>query len=692
MKNKASLFIVFYIILSITVFGQLDRSKKPLPGPAPNIQIGDYEMFELPNGLKVIVVENHKIPKVNYKLIINRDPIAEKENAGYVEVTGQLLRTGTKNRTKAQLDEQIDFMGASLNTSSSSINGSCLSKYSDKLFEILSDVVLNSEFKQEELDKIKVQTKSGLASQKDEPKEIAARVRSTVLYGKDHPYGELETETTIDNISLSTCNEYYKTYFVPNIAYLAIVGDITLSEAKEMVSKYLGSWEKKEVAKLEYKTPKAPLVRKVTISNRSNSVQSVVTVAYPLDLKIGTVDQIKAQVVNAILGGSATARLFMNLREKHAYTYGAYSSLNPDELIGNFTASCEVRNSVTDSSVAEIIAEMNRIRVEKITETELQSTKNYLTGSFARSLEDPQTIANFALNIERYNLSKDFYKTYLTVLNSLTVDDIYNAANQMIKPNNAYIVVVGNAVEIEGRLKRFSQTGKIDYLDIDGNTYDPNAKKLPEGLTVEKVISDYITAIGGKENLEKITSATVVMGGKTPMGEFTVNIMKKAPNKLYQKIDAGMFVQETVFDGEKAKQSAMGQSKAIEGSELESLKFEGSIEPYLNLEAYGIKAELTGMETIDGKDLYKVTLTFQSGKKSSHYFDSVTGLKNRDVNTLESPQGNFTQTTIYDDYKEINGVKFAHKYTQSMAGQTFELTASSIELNKNIPDSQFEVK
>ncbi len=692
MKNKASLFIVFYLIMSVSMFGQLDRSKKPLPGQAPNIQIGDYETFELPNGLKVIVVENHKFPKVNYKLIINREPILEKEFAGYVETTGELLRTGTKNRTKVQLDEQIDFMGASLNTSSSSITASCLSKYSGQLFEILSDVVLNSQFKQEELDKIKVQTKSGLASQKDDPNEIAARVRSSVLYGNDHPYGELVTETTVDNISLDVCNNYYKSYFVPNIAYLAIVGDITLSEAKEMVTKYLGTWEKKEVAKLEYKTPKAPLVRKVTISNRSNSVQSVVTVSYPLDLKIGTVDQIKAQVVNAILGGSATARLFMNLREKHAYTYGAYSTIGPDQLIGNFKASCEVRSSVTDSAVAEIIAEMNRIRVEKITDTELQAVKNYLTGSFARSLEDAQTIANFALNIERYNLPKDFYKNYLTVLNSLTIDDIYNAANQMIKPNNAHIIVVGNSAEIEEGLKKFSQTGKIDYVDIDGNKYDPNTKKLPEGLTVEKVIANYITAIGGKENLEKITTGSVVMSGKTPMGEFTVNIIKKAPNKLYQKIDAGMFVQETIFDGVKGKQSAMGQSKDIEGSDLESLKFEGAIEPYLNLAAYGVKAELSGMETIDGKDLYKVTLTYQSGKKSTNYFDSVTGLKNRDVNVLESPQGNFTQTTIYDDYKEVSGIKFAHKYTQSMAGQTFELNASSIEINKNVPDSQFEIK
>ena len=176
------------------------------------------------------------------------------------------------------------------------------------------------------------------------------------------------------------------------------------------------------------------------------------------------------------------------------------------------------------------------------------------------------------------------------------------------------------------------------------------------------------------------------------MGEFTVNIIKKDNGKLYQKIDAGMFVQETVTDGIKAKQSAMGQSKMLEGNDLEQLKFESAIEPYLNLSKYGVTLELTGVENIDGKDYYKVTNKFATGKSSVTYFDPETGLKNRDAATLETPQGNFTQVTIYSDFKEINGVKFPHKYTQSMAGQTFDLNVVEIKINDQVPDSKFEVK
>ncbi len=691
MRNK-SIYIILFLFTASLMFAQLDRTKKPLPGPAPVINIGDYKMFELPNGLKVIVVENNKLPKVNFRFVINREPLLEKEFAGYINTTGQLLGTGTKTRTKAQIDEEVDFIGASLNSSATSINGSCLSKNTEQLFEIISDIILNSEFKQEELDKIKTQFLSGLASAKEDPNAISERVKKVVLYGKDHPYGEIETEESINAITLEACTNYYKKYFIPNISYLAIVGNITFDQAKEMVNKYLGTWERKEIETTKLKDVKAPLVRKVTISDRSNSVQSVVSVTYPLDLKIGTTDQIKAQVVNSILGGSATARLFMNLREKHAYTYGAYSSLSPNEYVGSFTAFCEVRNSVTDSAVSEILSEMNKIRTEKITEDELQRTKNFLTGDFSRSMEDPQTIAAFALNIERYNLPKDFYKNYLTVLNSLTVDDIYEAAGRMIKPNNAHVVVVGKADEITAPLKKFAQNGKVEFLDMNGEKVDPFAKKLPEGLTIEKVITDYINAIGGKENIGKVKTANVTLKGKMPMGEFTVNIIKKESGKLYQKVDAGMFVQETVTDGIKAKQSAMGQSKMLEGNDLEQLKFEAAFEPYLDLTKFGVTAELTGIENIDGKDYYKITNKFSTGKSSVTYFDPETGLKNRDIATLETPQGNFTQTTIYSEYKEVNGVKLPHKYTQIMAGQSFDLNVTDIQINADVPDSKFEVK
>ena len=228
---KKIMFILF-LIIALPLAAQVDRSKMPVSGPAPEINIGDYESFELPNGLKVFVVENHKLPRVVFSMILNREPIMEKEHTGYISIAGQLLRTGTTNRTKDQLDEDIDFIGGTLSASSTGVFAYSLKKHSETIFEIMSDVILNPAFEQSELDKIKKQTISGIKSSEDRPSAISANVRKVLLYGKDHPYGELETEETVSTITLEMCKNYYDTYFHPNIAYMAVVGDITKDEVE----------------------------------------------------------------------------------------------------------------------------------------------------------------------------------------------------------------------------------------------------------------------------------------------------------------------------------------------------------------------------------------------------------------------------------------------------------------------------
>ena len=257
MKKIISILCVLTLIFSVS--GQkLDRSIVPSPGPAPEINLGEIESFTLENGLKVFVVENHKLPKVSYSLQLNIDPIMEGDMAGYITMAGDLIGRGTKTRTKQEIDAEIDFIGASLSTFSSGAFGSSLKKHQEKLLTLMSDAVMNADFKQEELDKIKKQMISGLASEKDSPDAIASKVASILLYGKDHPYGEYSSEESIENVTLSKCKEYYTTYFRPNVSYMAVVGDITLEEAKKNVEKYFGEWKKGKVPSYEYKTPKSP--------------------------------------------------------------------------------------------------------------------------------------------------------------------------------------------------------------------------------------------------------------------------------------------------------------------------------------------------------------------------------------------------------------------------------------------------
>ncbi len=688
---KKRLFaIMFLVLLSIQVYAQLDRSIIPKPGPAPEIKLGEYEPFELANGLKVFVVENHKLPRVSFSLVLDIDPILEGEHAGYVLAAGELLKTRTVNRTKEQIDSEIDFIGATFSTSAASVYGASLKKHVDKLLEIMSDVVLYPKFVQEELDKIKKQTLSSLAAQKEDPDAIAQVVGNMLLFGKNHPYGEPITENTVESITLDMCNKYYDTYFRPNVAYLAIVGDITKDEAEKLIKKHFSEWKEKEVPKHEYNTPKPPLVTKVAVVDRPNAVQSVVGVGYPVELKKGSKDIIPSSVMNTILGGSFISRLNHNIREDKGWTYGAGSSLSSDQVIGNFQAGTTVRNSVTDSTVTEILREMKKLRDEKVSDDELQSTKNFITGSFARSLENPQTIANYALNIARYNLPKDYYKNYLKNLNAVNADDIQVAAKKYSLPENVWILVVGNADEVADKLGKFNIGGKINYLDTYGNEIDLSKKKIPEGTTIGKIINKYVEAIGGRDNILNVKDISIEMKGNAM--DIAFRVVQKYPNKYYQLIDAGSFQQEVIFDGVRGKQIQMGMEKIISGDELESLKLDSQMNTFLDYAKYNIVPELAGTENVNGKECYKVFLNLPTGKKWIQYFSVDTGLLVRQITPITTPEGNSNSMVDYDDYREVQGVKYPFNMKQYMDSGVIDMTIISIEVNMGVDDSFFDVE
>jgi hypothetical protein len=425
--------------------------------------------------------------------------------------------------------------------------------------------------------------------------------------------------------------------------------------------------------------------------DRPQSVQSVINITYPLNLKPGHPDVVKARVMNTILGGGFSSNLMQNLREKHAYTYGAGSSLSSDRLIGNFNASASVRNEVTDSAVVQFLHELNSIKVNQVSAEQLQSIKNYITGSFARSLESPQTIANFALNIERYQLPQDYYASYLKRIQSVTVQDVQAMAEKYIRPENAHILVVGKADEVADKLTQF---GDLTYYDIYGEEYTPaTAEDLPEGLTGEQVIADYITALGGVEKLQAVKDLKQVMSASMQGMTLEITSLKKAPNMSMETVAAGpMEFQKTVFNGETGIEVVQGQANAFDDKKVQEAKLESRIFPELALKDHGAKIKLTGLETVNQKQAYVVQVQLPSGKTRLMYFDAESGLKLKESQTVETPQGNFTQSVEYKEYQEVEGIMFPSRASINIGPQVLDAQISSIELNKGIPDETFKVE
>ena len=681
--------IAFSLMLALGATAQLDRSQRPEPGHAPELDFGKYKLYELKNGLKVIVVEDDKLPRLSMNLIVDRDPVQEGDKAGYVSLAGQMLRQGTKNLTKDQLDEEIDFIGASLNTGSASIYTSGLSKYSEKLVSLMADVAMNPSFPEEEFDKLKKQQISGLESEKDDPAAVSAKVFNAMLYGKDHPYGEMTTVATTESVELEDCKTYYNNYWVPNNTYIAIVGDIKAKDAKKLIKKYFGDWEMGNVAENVYEKPSEPAGIEVSLVNKSSAVQSVVALGNTIELKPGDNDVIKLQLANQILGGGSLGRLFQNIREDKGYTYGAYSSYDEDELIGEFSAEASVRNEVTDSAIVEFLAEFEKLRTEPVSEEDLQGAKNYIIGSFGRALESPQTVARFALNIQRYDLPEDYYENYLSKLGNLTAQDVMDAANKYIKTDAMHIVVVGKGVEVAEKLKKF---GNLSYYDEEGNVTDAPSKPIPAGLTADSVVSMYINALGGKENLGKVKDVAMYYDATIPGAPMTISAvrMKKRPNKFKMELTAaGMgTLNRTVYDGKKGYMSGMQGEQEMEGEELEEMKSQGEFFPEMNYTSEDYTLELTHMDKVNGEEVYVMVVTDEDGNKSTEYYSATSGLKLKEESTEEGPEGPMTVSQTYGDYKEVGGIMWPHNMVLDQ-GQQIKFDMTDIKVNSKLKDSEF---
>ena len=671
------------------------RSQMPKAGPAPKIQIGDYTTSTLDNGMQVIVVENHKIPRVSVQLFIDNDPVLEKDSKGYVEIMGALLSTGTKTRTKAQIDEAIDFIGADLSTSAKGFSGSALTKHIDKFMELAADVVLNPVFPQSEFDKLKTQTQSSLQQAKEDPNSIASNVAAVLNFGKEHPYGEISTEKSISKLTLEQCKAYYDVYFKPNNAYFIVVGDIKPDTAKALAEKYFGGWKKGNVPSHEYVLPKLTDGTKIDFVHRDGAVQSLIYVTYPVDLKPGTPDVIKASVMNNILGGGAfNARLFQNLREKHAFTYGAYSSLSTDKLMGRFTATANVRNAVTDSAITQLMIELDNIRNANVTDQELSTIKNMLAGDFARSLENPQTVASFALNTIRYKLPKDYYATYLEKLAAVNVADVKMAANKYIMPGKAHIIVVGSKDEVASKLTNFATDKKINYYTPFGEKIEQKNTTDLKDVTPEKILKDYINAIGGEEKILAVKDVHMVMETSMQGMPLTAERYQKTPDKFAERMSMqGMVVQEQILNGDKGSMGQMGQNQPMDAETLKDTKNSLDIIPQLNYIKKSYPAKLLGIEDVDGKSAYKIEVVLPSGTKKIEFYDVTTHLRIRDINSQTAEGQTITATSDYSDYKAVEGVMFPFSIRVTGGGlpMPLEMKAKSIEVNKGIDDSIFKV-
>lgn len=424
---------------------QAQDRPQPKPGNSPVVNIKRPPIFVLKNGMKVLIVENHKLPRVSFNLSLDNAPFSEGDKKGVDELTSNLIGNGTQKTPKEKFNEEIDFYGANISFSSQGGYASALSKYSGRVLELLAEGALQPNFTQTEFDKEKAKLIEGLKADEKSVSAIANRLVAILAYGKNHPFGEYLSEETLKNVTLADVESNYNNYFVPENAYLVIIGDVKFEETKATVERLFEGWKKQATPKSTYPNPENVTQLQINFVDVPNAVQSEITFINTINLKMSDPDFFPAVIANQILGGDFNSYLNMNLREKHAWTYGARSSIGSGKYVTAFKATSAVRNAVTDSAVIEFVNEIKRIRTEKVDPEVLKDVKAGYIGRFVMQVEKPQSVARYALNIETEQLPADFYEKYIETINNVTPDDIYRVANKYFLLDNMRIVIAGSS-------------------------------------------------------------------------------------------------------------------------------------------------------------------------------------------------------------------------------------------------------
>ena len=683
MKTKIVLLVAI-LSMSFALNAQVDRTKKPASGPAPVVKFGKADKFTLKNGLTVIIVENHKLPRASARLTIDNKPYFEGKKAGVSGMMGSLMGRGTPSITKDNFNERVDFLGANIGFGSSSSFAASLSRYFDEVLGLMADGVKNSQFTQEEFDKEQKITLDGIKSNEKSVTSVARRVENLLTYGANHPYGEYISKESVNNITLADVETNYNRYYRPNNAYLIIQGDIKPKKIKKLVKKLFGDWKTREIPEIEIQKPINVETTEIDFINMDNAVQSEIAIINNIELKLGDKDYYAALLANRILGGSGTARLFINLREDKGYTYGSYSRIRQSRYAASFRATASVRNMVTDSSVVEMMKEINTIRYKKITKIELKNAKAQYIGSFVINVQKPETVAGYALNRELYNLPENYYETYLEKINAVTIDEVQNAAIKYFRGDKARIIITGKGIEVLGNLEKNSDY-KINYFDMFGNPSEKPKMTLPipVGMTATDVVNKYFEAIGGKEKAMAVKTTMMVSNATIQGTPLVMTTKASAPNKTLMTISVmGNTMQKVVFDGENGYQEAQGRKTDMKPEDITEGKETNAIFNDLNYTS----GKLARIEPIDGKN----AIVLKIGNEEIFY-DMTSGLKVKAIKTVKTPDGKEVKVpTTYGDYKAVEGIMFPHSIEIKSGPMNLNFKIEEIKINEGVEDKDFE--
>ena len=450
----------------------LDRTKPPTPEEPKDVIFPKFKEAKLSNGLEVIIVEDDANPIISISIISKGGSYYDGDKIGLSSITSAMLNKGTTTRTAMQIANELDFLGSTLSSYTTSLSNyigiSTLKKNLNQTLDVFADCILNSTFAEDELQRVITQRIATLRRNKTNPNSLADIEFTKIIFG-EHPFGNQVsgTEITLNALTVSDLKTFYSKYVIPNNSYCMVSGDITLDEVVALLEEKLKDWKPAESHLIDKDDAEFPATRRVVVVDRTGAVQSAIRVGFAsTNMARANTDNLKLNILNTYLGGFFGSRLNQKLREEKSYTYGAGSSIDARLFSGVFTASTQVGSEFTAPAVEDILDEIDKLSTTPIPEDKFKNVKDYVIGSFPIGIETSSRVANLLSDLKLYGLPLNYYDTYISSIKNMTVKDMQEMAQKHIDASKLVIVISGDSKIIAPTLEKF---GNVEIVDADGN-------------------------------------------------------------------------------------------------------------------------------------------------------------------------------------------------------------------------------
>lgn len=695
-KKFKFIFLLIFLILFIASNGWTQKSYKDLKyPPLGQLKIPEVKREVLPNGMIVFLAEDHQLPIVGLSAKVRTGSIFEPaDKIGLASITGMVMRTGgAGNRTGDQIDDELERLGASVETYIGGTEGgasmSVLKEDVDKGLSILADILMDPKFDQDKIDLAKVQQKSGISRRNDQVGGIAAREFDKLIYGAQSPYARVPEYATIDNIKREDLIAFHKKYFHPNYTIIGVWGDFNTKEMVQKIKKAFANWKPEKVERIEFPKVDYQYHSSVNLVKKDDVNQANIYLGH-IGGMMNDPDYPAVSLMNNIFGGSFASRLFKKVRSEEGLAYSVYGAYNFDFAYPDaFYVLCQTKTESTVKAIKYIIEETKRLTQEEVTDEELNRAKEYYLNSFAFKFDTKDKVVNRLMMYEYYGFPLDFTQTTRDRIEKVTKADILRAAKSHLHPDQLVILAVGKSQDFDQPL---SVLGKVDTIDITIPEATPQAKeKTPEATPAslakgKETFDKVIAACGGKKSFSAIKSAVIKTetSVSTPQGDMQLSVTSSHifPNKVVQEMNTPGGAFTVVFDGEKGWFVGPQGSQDLPESQVKETKGE-IFRSFTNLfQAENLKIQDLGTEESEGKKLDLLLISDPFGNELKMYVDQASYLPLKLSYRGQGMMGPSNFEEVLSDFREASGVKLPFDQVINVDGKKYAET-KILEMNLN---------